>query len=112
MSETRLELREALDIVADGGPTLDVSDLKALRVIVHFAIDHMDCRRVLSVPTEEMVEAAAKALFDETRLTHPDTWETAPERSREANRGFVRAALAAAFNTLGIQEKADTTLNK
>jgi predicted transcriptional regulator len=103
MSETRLELREALDIVADGGPTLDASDIEALRVIVHFAIDHMDCRRVLSVPTEEipseMIEAAAEGILDRMGM-HEHTlneWNKAI--------AFARAALSAAFDTLGIQEK-------
>jgi len=38
-----MRLDEALEIVAAGGPTLDVSDIKALRVIIRFAIDHMTC---------------------------------------------------------------------
>jgi hypothetical protein len=58
MGERRLE--EALEVVASGGSTLDLSDIEALRVIVHFAIGHVDCRRVLSEPSEEMVEAAAR----------------------------------------------------
>ena len=56
-------------------------------------------RRVLSVPTVEMVEAALDAFYDP-----PPGSVFVTER--------MSAALAAAFNTLGIQEKTDPTLNK
>jgi hypothetical protein len=102
----RIELAEALEVVASGGATLDLTDLEALRVIVHFAIDHMDCRRVLSVPTEQMVEAAAKAYED----TLPDGsrhhessdagWEWFQEHHPDSWAHMLlqaRAALTAAF---------------
>jgi hypothetical protein len=118
MSEARLELVEtkqvrqfAFDIVMGvlGMDESDMDDQAYASEQVEGWMEHWEkSRRVMSIPTEEMVEAAAMALFDETRLTHPDTWETAPERSREVNRGFVRVALTAAFNILGIQEKVDT----
>jgi hypothetical protein len=52
-------------------------------------------RRVLSVPTDQMVEIAAKAIHETTAAASdgPQFWLTE-----------ARAALTAAFNTLGIQE--------
>ena len=59
-------------------------------------------RRVLSVPTEEMVDAAAVAYAHRVRPRKGVT---------KVFVGDIRAALTAAFNTLGIQEKTDTTQN-
>jgi len=36
------QLRESLEVVASGGSRLDLSDIKALRVIVHSAIAYAD----------------------------------------------------------------------
>jgi hypothetical protein len=54
-------------------------------------------RRVLTVPTEEMVEAVALSLH----------FAGEGERSSGCYRDLARAALTAAFNTLDIQEKAE-----
>jgi hypothetical protein len=59
-------------------------------------------RRVLSVPTEEMVEVAAKT-YVEAKYPMLDLATNVYDRE------LMLAALTAAFNTLGIQEKADTT---
>jgi hypothetical protein len=68
-------------------------------------------RRVLSVPTDQMVEAGNQAWHEGWaawwKNGEPD-WSD-PD---EAGRRIVTEILTAAFNTLGIQEKADTTLNK
>jgi hypothetical protein len=55
-------------------------------------------RRVLSVPTEQMVEAGLQWMA-----------RRFPVIARATARRMVYGALTAAFNTLGIQEKADTT---
>jgi hypothetical protein len=67
-------------------------------------------RRVLSAPTEEMVEAAAMALL-QLRVGSIDSPTFGAFASDEVCRYQARTILTAAFNTLGIQEKADTTQN-
>jgi hypothetical protein len=56
-------------------------------------------RRVLSVPTEEMVRAFENAYWEYKR--NNDVTDTPDHRK------MFRAALTAAFNTLGIQEKVE-----
>jgi hypothetical protein len=68
-------------------------------------------RRVLSVPTDQMVEIAAEALL-QLRVGSIDSPTFGAFASDEVYRYQARTILTAAFNTLGIQEKADTTLNK
>ena len=38
----RHDIEKAIEVVASGGDTLDLSDLRALRTIVHFAIDCLE----------------------------------------------------------------------
>jgi hypothetical protein len=59
-------------------------------------------RTVLSVPTDEMVEASAKAMFKAGADMEGNTY---PRR-------LARTALTAAFNTLGIQETRHNPVDK
>jgi hypothetical protein len=117
MSEARLELVEtkqvrqfAFDIVMDvlGMDDQDADDQAYASEQVDGWMEHWGkSRRVLSVPTDQMVEAGNQAWHEGWaawwKNGEPD-WSD-PD---EAGRRIVTAALTAAFNTLGIQEKADT----
>jgi hypothetical protein len=59
-------------------------------------------RRVLSVPTDQMIEAAAQTIDDEIGGDIAPTLRKWPNLVHDV----ARAALTAAFNTLGIQETA------
>ena len=102
MSEARLEL--VVECAECGGTG------QTDRQSCIFCSGRGNQRLVLSVPTEEipseMIEAAAEGILDRMGM-HEHTlneWNKAM--------AFARAALTAAFNTSGIQEKADPTLNK
>jgi hypothetical protein len=64
-------------------------------------------RRVLSVPTDQMVEAGIEMLC---AMGRGSVHESRAMRNA-GNWAAVRVILEAAFNTLDIQEKADTTQN-
>jgi hypothetical protein len=61
-------------------------------------------RRVLTVPTEEMVEAAARAFWHRTAARPiEEWWNERLDGYRDVWREDARAALTAAFNTLGAE---------
>jgi hypothetical protein len=98
MSEARLELVEPCEHGVDG-PCGMVTSYPLRTAGDALDIGYEECsggsRRVLSVPTDQMVEIAAKAIHETTAAASdgPQFWLTE-----------ARAALTAAFNTLGIQE--------
>jgi hypothetical protein len=97
MSEARPELVEWWqDVLEDLEPDTTTFTLTLSRTM---AEQTMAALRILNVPTEEMVSAAAKAMFKTGADMEGNTY---PRR-------LARAALTAAFNTLGIQEKTDPT---
>jgi hypothetical protein len=124
MSEARLELVEtkqirqfAFDIVvgALGMDESDMDDQAETSQMVDGWMGHWEkSRQVLSVPSEEMVEIAAATICD-LDVDFGVKWDDLAghytdrlvESTRNEYRHAARAALTAAFNTLGIQEKVE-----
>lgn len=40
------ELEAALEVVASGDSALDLSDIKALRIVTHAAVEHLNCGQI------------------------------------------------------------------
>jgi hypothetical protein len=128
MSEARLELVEtkqvrqfAFDIVVGvlGMDESDMDDQAYASEQVEGWMEHWEkSRRVMSVPTDQMVEAGAIQLCHWDGWDYGEPYDKWPESiidtdgqpwanqsdAHEDYRDRARAILTAAFNTLGIQE--------